>query len=147
MSALDKIRDWISSFPGYDVLSVFNIDYADRIPSKGGIFPAGLVEISREEDILGNVTVRNQYNFGIYYIFLKDPGDDALAQVNADWIMDFQEWVQDQSVRKLAPTFGDDPQFERISAQNGVLYEADEEGTATYMVQLSVEFSKKYEVN
>ena len=31
-------------------------------------------------------------------------------------------------------------------AQNGVLYEANEEGTATYMVQLSVQFIKKFEV-
>ena len=147
MTDLEKIRNWIETFPGYDVLSVFNIDYTNAIPSNGGIFPAGMVEISRTEDILGNVTVRNQYNFGIYYVFLKDPGNDAAAKVNADWIMEFQKWVQDQSVRKLAPQFGDDPQAERISAQNGVLYEADEEGTATYMVQLAVEFTKKYEVN
>lgn len=146
MSDLEKIRDWIATFPGYDVLSVFNIDYTNVIPSNGGIFPAGLVEISRTEDILGNVTVHSQYNFGIYYVFLKDPGNDTLAKVNADWIMDFQKWVQEQSVRRLAPVFGDDPRSERISAQNGVLYEADEEGTATYMVQLAVEFTKKYEV-
>ena len=41
--------------------------------------------------------------------------------------------------------FGDVPHEERISAQNGVLFEADEV-TAIYMVQLSVTFTKKYEV-
>ena len=60
--------------------------------------------------------------------------------------MDFQEWVQQQSALGLAPIFGDAPGKERITAQNGVLYEADEEGTATYMVQLSVLFQKNYEV-
>ena len=146
MSALEKIGNWIATYPGYDILGSFQVDYTDQVPSNGGIFPSGLVEISRSEDIIGNVTVQNQYNFGLYYVFPKDPGDDAGAQINAAWIMDFQLWVQEQSVRRLAPTFGDDPRTERIQAQNGVLYGADEEGTATYMVQLSVNFTKKYEV-
>ena len=58
--------------------------------------------------------------------------------------MDFQEWVQAQSVRGLAPAFGDAPRQERIIAQNGVLYDAQAEGTATYMVQLSVRFIKYF---
>lgn len=143
LSDLEKIKNWISTFPGYDILSHFSVDYTDHIPSNGGIFPSGLVEVKRTEDILGNVTVQNQYNFGLYYVFAKDPGDDAGALINADWIMDFQRWIQEQSVQRLAPTFGDAPRLEQIRAQNGVLYAADEEGTATYMVQLSVEFTKK----
>lgn len=146
MSELKKIRSWISTYPGFDILNQFDVDFTDKIPSSGGIFPSGLIEISRTKDILGNVEVRNQYNFGLYYVFAKAPGDDAGALVNADWIMDFQKWVQDQSVLRKAPTFGDDPGSERIQAQNGVLYAADEEGTATYMVQLSVKFMKHYEV-
>ena len=146
MTDLEKIKNWISTYPGYDILGSFKVDYTDQIPSNGGIFPSGLVEISRTEDILGNVTVNNQYNFGLYYVFLKDPRDDTGAQINADWLMDFQMWVQEQSARRLAPSFGDEPRSEKIQAQNGVLYAADEEGTATYMVQLSVNFMKKYEV-
>lgn len=145
MSDLERVKEWISRFPGYDILQNFGVDYTDKIPSNGGIFPSGLVEIARLENILGDVTIQNQYNFGLYYVFTKDPGDDTGAQINADWIMDFQLWVQEQSARKLAPTFGDDPRTERIRAQNGVLYAADEEGTATYMVQLSVEFTKIFE--
>ena len=144
MSAIDKIRDWLAAFPDYHKLSDFNVDYTDKIPNNGGIFPSGLVEISRSADIMGNVTVENQYNFGLYYVFAKAPGDDVGAAINADWVMDFQSWVQEQSIRRLAPTFGDDPDTERIQAQNGVLYAADEEGTATYMVQLSVNYTKFY---
>lgn len=150
VSELEIIRHWISTFPGpypnENILDQFSIDFTDKIPSTGGIFPSGLVEISRTKDILGNVEVHNQYNFGLYYVFTKAPGDDAGALVNADWIMDFQRWVQDQSITGKAPTFGSDPSSERIQAQNGVLYAADEEGTATYMVQLSVNFTKYYEV-
>lgn len=146
MSVIERIRAWIETFPDHKKLDGFQVDYTDAIPNNGGIFPSGLVEISRTEDILGNVTVRNQYNFGLYYVFPKAPGDNEGATINADWVMDFQKWVQEQSIRRLAPTFGDEPETERIQAQNGVLYDAEEEGTATYMVQLSVNFTKIYEV-
>lgn len=144
MTDLEKIRNWIATFPGHDILKEFHVDYTDQIPCNGGMFPAGLVEVSRRTDILGNTVAKNQFNFGLYYVFLKDPGDGESATVNADWIMDFQQWVQEQSICGVAPVFGDDHRSERIRAQNGVLYAADEEGTATYMVQLSVEFTKQY---
>ena len=146
MTPLEKIRDWLKTCPGYNSLEHFRVDYTDQIPANGAIFPSGIVEVERRSDILGNVTVTNQYNFGLYYVFLKPPGDDAGATINADWIMDFQEWVQEQSITGAAPVFGDVPRDERIKAQNGVLYAADEEGLATYMVQLSVQFKKKFEV-
>lgn len=146
MNALEKVNDWLGKYPGYDVLEKFQVDFTDRVAGNGGVFPAGLVEVERKKDVCGSVTVTNQYNFGLYYVFEKSPGDDVGAAVNADWIMDFQLWVQEQSVLGLAPVFGDVPGEERIIAQNGVLYDADEDGTATYMVQLSVRFIKKYEV-
>ncbi len=144
MTDLEKVRSWLKTYDGYDILGKFQVDYTDQIPSNGGIFPSGLVEISRKTDIFGSVTIQNQYNFGLYYVFTKDPGDDMTAKVNADWIMDFQMWIQKQSSIGKAPFFGDEPWRESIHAQNGVLYDADEEGVATYMVQLSVNFTKRY---
>ena len=88
--------------------------------------------------------MRNQYNFGLYYVFEKTPGDDAGATINADWIMDFQEWVQEQAITGEAPQFGD--RTLEIKAQNGALYDAGSDGTATYMVHLSVAFEKEFEV-
>lgn len=144
MTALEKMREFIESYPGFDILSQFQVDFTDQIPANGGIFPSGLVEISRKKDILSNTTITNQYNFGLYYVFAKVPGDDAGATINADWVMDFQEWVQKQSAIGAAPVFGDVPREERVIAQNGVLYDADDEGLATYMVQISVQFVKEF---
>lgn len=146
MTALEMVRSWLATYPGYDILGQFQVDYTDQIHGFGGVFPSGLVEVERRKDICGNVTVTNQFNFGIYLVFEKAPGDDIGATINADWIMDFQLWAQEQSVLGLAPVFGDVPHLERINAQNGVLYEARDEGTATYMVQLSIQFIKKFEV-
>lgn len=144
MTAIEKIRDFVKSYPGAEAIHGFHIDYTDQIPFNGGVFPSGLVEVSRARDILGNTTITNQYNFGLYYVFEKSPGDDVGAAENADWVMDFQEWVQKQSISGNAPTFGDEPSRETITAQNGVLYSADEEGTAMYMVQLTVQFKKYF---
>lgn len=144
MTALEKIREFVKAYPGANILQQFRVDYTDQIPFNGGLFPSGLAEIERRKDILGNVTVTNQYNFGIYYVFEKAPGDDIGATENADWVMDFQEWVQAQSIIGDAPVFGDVPQKEKIIAQNGVLYSAEDEGTAMYMVQLSVQFVKEF---
>ena len=146
MTTLEIVRDWIATFSEYDILSKFQFDYTDQIPANGGIFPAGLVEISRKKDIVGNTTVENQLNFGIYTVFEKDPDDEAGAKINAEWVMKFQEWVQEQSVLGLAPAFGDVPNRVVIKAENGVLYEAQDEGVATYMVQLSINYINKFEV-
>jgi len=144
MNALEKIREWVKTYPGFGILNDFQIDYTDQVPNTAGMFPDGLVEVSRRRDINGNVTVVNQYNFAIHYLFEKAPGDDEGAKINADWVSEFQEWVQTQSVMGLAPVFGDRPRREVIKAQNGALYETDREGTALYVVQLSVQFVKKY---
>lgn len=142
MTDIERIREWLGTYSGYDILGNFRVDYTDQIPANGGIFPSGLVVVARKTDIFGAVTVKNQYNFGLYYVFTK--ADDDTAKFNADWIMDFQMWIQEQSATCKAPTFGDEPWNESIQAQNGVLYDADGEGLATYMVQLSVNFTKHY---
>ena len=45
----------------------------------------------------------------------------------------------------LPPNFGDAEEPVIARAQNGVLYEAEAEGTATYMVVLSLRYTKTYE--
>ena len=142
MTPIETIKNWIAAYPGHNILSEFSVDYTDQIPANGGIFPAGLAEVSRTQDVTGDTLVQNQYNFGLYYVFEKSPGDDEGAEVNADWIMDFQQWVQEQSITGQCPKFGD--QTTEIKAQNGSMYDANAEGLATYMVQLSVSFEKTY---
>ena len=144
-TALEKVKAFVAGYPGADVLADLAIDYADRIPDTAGLFPSGLVEVRRVPDVLGNVTVVNQYNFALYTVMSKAPGDDAGATLNAEWVQAFQEWVQEQSVLGLAPTFGDDPRQERITAQNGAIYSADAEGVAVYAIQISVTFTKRFE--
>jgi hypothetical protein len=139
MTALEKMRAFVASYPDHDILARLDVDYTDKVPNAAGLFPSGLVEVSRTRDILGDVTVENQLNFALYTTLEKfEDGTD-----NAEWQLAFQEWVQEQSALGLAPAFGDEPRTERIQAQNGQLYSADEEGTALYAIQISVNYTKK----
>ena len=88
---------------------------------------------------MGRVAVVNQYNFGLHCAAEKAPGDGAA------WLTDFREWVQNQSVQRLAPVFGDVPSQEQITAQNGVLYDAGDGERAVYVVQLCVQFVKYFQ--
>lgn len=143
--ALAKMKTFVEGFPDFDVLGSLDIDWTDEVPNCAGLFPAGIVEVSRKADITGSVTVTNQYNFALYARLPKmAQPDDAGAELNASWVMAFQEWVQEQSVTGRAPAFGDDPQRERIAASNGALYSAGDEGTALYAIQISVRFDKRY---
>ena len=104
MTALEKIRSWLATFPDFDILSSFSVDYIDRaVPNNGGIFLTAWLRWNAEGISWGNSTVTNQYNFGIYGVFAKPPGDDVGAVINADWVSGFQEWVQAQSVTGDAP--------------------------------------------
>lgn len=148
MTDLERVIEWLHSFGGHDILAEYQIDYTDQIPSKGAVFPQGLVEVERKENVLGDVTVQNQYNFGLYYVFEKAAGDTVAGRINAEYLMEFQRWVQEQSARKLVPNFGNTVTPATARAQNGVLYDAQDSGTATYMVVLSITFEQKYkEVN
>jgi hypothetical protein len=141
---LEKMRWLVARYPSADILESLSIDYTDQVPDMGGIFPQGLVEVARQADILGNVTVTNQLNFALYTVLTKAPEDDAGATYNAEWVFDFQQWVQEQSIARQAPTFGDVPHMEQIVAQNGEIYSADAEGVAIYAIQISAIYQKKY---
>lgn len=143
MTDIEKIRDWVKSFGG--VPDNFRIDYTNEVSGNAGLYPEGIVEVRRASDILGNVTVTNQMNFGLYIVLENEESTDIQAARNAEWVMNFQKWVQEQSARRLAPTFGNtDTRNEIIRAQNGQLYGEKDDGISVYMVVLSVQFKYYY---
>lgn len=145
MTDLECLIEWLKTYDGYDILGSCQVDYTDQIPNQSFVFPQGLVEVERREDILGNVTLTDRYNFGLYFTFEKALQDDTAARANASWVMDFQRWVQEQSARGLVPNFGNTETKATAQAQNGTLYSAEDSGTALYMAVLSVTFKRKIE--
>jgi hypothetical protein len=143
MNDLERVQNWIKAFK--EIPAVFTVDFTGKVPNSLGLFPGGLVEIDRRENLLGEVTVTNQYNFALYCLLPFSSQLEAQAAKNASWVIDFQKWIQEQSIRHSAPTFGNlEPEKEIFRAQNGALYEPEKEGTALYVVLLSAEFKNFY---
>lgn len=116
------------------------MDFTEQAPGNAGLFPKGLEEISRREDVLGNLQVTCRYRFALY----RQTAGQGDGTADAQWLLDFQNWVQQQSAAGLAPHFGDVPARERLQAQQGALQAASQ--TGTYVVTLIADFMKVYEV-
>lgn len=140
MTDLEKLRQWLLTYPKWDAGGLLYIDYTDGVPGNSGLYPAGLEEVSRREDVLGNVTVGCRYHFALYRVTTGQ----ADNRDNAQWLLDFQSWVRAQSQAGLAPTFGDEPAREQIRAEKGRLHKASQTGTGTYTVTLTADFVKHY---
>ena len=134
---LEKMKLWLESFPGWE--EQLNIDYADGVPGNSGLYPKGIREISRREDVLGNSAVRCACDFMLRRSAI--PGED-----NARWLLQLQSWVMEQDRLGLAPKFGDDPKSEQIRAFDGKLDKSFQTGSGLYTVLISAEFTKLYEV-
>lgn len=141
---LEKVRQWVLGYPGMELLQKVWVDYYPAQPGNGSIAPGGATELDRRADILGNVTVECRYDFGLWFVMTRAEGDDLGAAENAQWVLGFQDWVREQSVRGEVPRFGE---AQVVRAQDGRLEEVDVEGTAVYLVRLSFEFKKDYEVS
>ena len=84
--------------------------------------------------MLGNLQIVCRYRFDLYR---RTAGEN-----NAQWLLDFQDWVQQQSVDGQAPYFGDVPAEERLRAEKGTLKEGGQ--ASTYLVTLTAEFVRTY---
>lgn len=141
MTDLERLRQWLQGYPNWE--ESLQVDFTEVQPGNAGLFPNGLEETGRREDVLGNVQIDCRYRFILY----RHTCGQTDGTANAQWLLEFQNWVQQQSAAGLAPHFGDVPSRERMQAQKGTLKEASQAGTGTYMVTLIADFRKVYEVN
>ena len=130
----EKLIFWLKTYPPMSDICFYE-DFLPAEPGNAGLYQKGLQELSRREDLLGNVTAICRYRF-LLRLMVQDLGS---------WLPDFQNWVQQQSLQGLAPRFGDGQ--ESLRAINGHLKEVSQPGTGVYEVELVAEFIKKYEEN
>ena len=141
-TSIEKMRDFILTCPFIkDFTNGILIDWHNQ--NKFGLVPTGQTTISREEDITGAIIAHKQYNFSLYAQNFTI--DDVIRVETIGFLDRFTEWIEEQSVNGTAPTFGDDPTAEEITAQNGMLFELYEDGQrGRYQLQISVTFDKHY---
>lgn len=137
---LEAIRRWLAGYPGVKLLRA---DQTLPCPGYGSIVSLGVTELSREEGFLGELTIHNRWDLKLYFVLPKAQEEDGCASANAQWLLELQSWVQEQSVMGKVPMVGDCPQSLRFVAQQGSLEEAKGEGLGVYSVKLSVFFARK----
>lgn len=140
MTQLEKLKAWLQTYPAWE--DTIAVDFTEDKPGNTGVFPAGVEERSRREDVLGNLQVECRYSFDLRR--QVQGGTDGTA--NAQWLLDFQTWVQQQSACGLTPRFGDVAARERMQVGSGMLKAVSPMGTGTYIVTLMADFMKVYEV-
>lgn len=143
MDVLEKLKSWLMTFPKWEAGKLTYLDFTDGVPGNRGIFPQGQEVLRRKEDVLGNVTLSCRYHFALYRVTAGQEDQ----QENARWLMEFQDWVQQQDALGLAPKFGDVPELSHIRAEKGRLSHRKQVGSALYTVMLTADFTKLYEVN
>ncbi|MDR1668660.1 MAG: hypothetical protein LBR76_01715 [Oscillospiraceae bacterium] len=140
MTPLEQMRVWLKTFPG-GIPGNFQVDYTGEIPQNAGLFPAGTTEVSRERSVSGRVTVTNRLEFALYAVFEKPVDAPAISAENAEWVMELQRWVQEQSALGLAPVFGNvNTRAETITAQNGAFHSKKDNGAGVYAVTVTAQF-------
>ena len=132
---LEKMITWLQTFPQWE--DSIQIDFLQARPGSSGLYPKGLTELSRREDVLGNLTLQCRCDF----LLRKNAG---IREENARWLLEFQQWVMEQDRMGLAPKFGDAPKSERIRVSDGQLQSLSQTGSALYTVKLWTEFTKIY---
>ena len=132
MTALEKMKNWLQTFPLWQ--GNLQIDTNGANPGDLGLFPQGVQEISRKTDVSGNVTVENRLRFFLHRLAPLGQENNAL------WLLKLQEWIQQQSTEGLAPRLGDDPARERIRAEKGRLVSAPHSAVGRYTVEITADY-------
>ena len=129
MTVLEKITAWLKTFPQWEENA--GLDGMELTPGSIGLFPQGIEEIARREDVLGNVQVTNRFTMMVYRVAAGD---------GPAWMLALQQWVNQQSAAGLAPRLGDIPEKEQIRAEQGRLSAPNQTGTKRYAVKLMAEY-------
>lgn len=137
MEILEKLKAWLKTFPQWAEAELLVDDTAAE-PVSCGLFPIGVEELSRREDLLGNQILQCKQTFLLRRIAQRQ--EEAAA-----WMMAFEEWVRQQAREKAAPIFGDVPGKEWIRAEKGRLSAVNQTGTATYEIRIVCEYTKIFE--
>lgn len=140
MTPLIKIKAWLETCPCFPEGFTLQLDCLDAVPGSKGLYAQGVEEISRREDVLGNVTVVNRMTFLFYLVSCR-----GMEAQDREALWQFRNWVQQQSLSGLAPRFGNVPREERIAVEKENLNSVSQNGTKKYAVTVTAQFTEKLE--
>lgn len=150
-SIIGPIIDFIKTCPFLDEfnIDIQNIDtqkFSTDEPPGTSVEYNGSVVVSRMTFVVGSFEQERQMNLTLW--LARQSNDNVYRTETADFLSNFEEWVDYCQSRGTTPKFGDEPDSEIMWAENGMYFsEWDEEKKASlYMVQLHIQYKKYYEM-
>ena len=128
MEILEILKNYLMGFPKWGDVRL-QIDTTDPTPGSCGLFPLGSEELSRREDVMGNVKCRLRHTFLLRRV--ANRGEQAAA-----WLMELARWMGQQP----PPTVGENP---GIRGEKGRLVNPGQTGAATYEMGIILEYDKE----
>lgn len=125
---MEELKKFLMGFPGWGEAHL-QIDTTSPQPGSCGLFPLGTEEISRREDVLGNVTVGLRQTYALRRVAPR--GEEAAAFMEA-----LSRWIPEQPAPQLGV-------HTRIRGEKGRLLSVSQTGAATYELRIIAEFEKE----
>ncbi len=132
---LQSVCAWLMTFPLWEG-EALSVDNTETLPGNCGLFPLGVEITGEKQDVLGNRTVSCRQSF-----LLRRRAVRGLSA--ASWMLQLQQWVQQQSQLGLCPQLGDGATA--FQAQQGKLDGAKQSCTDIYQVRLTATYHKYWE--
>ena len=127
MDLIEILKGWLMGFPGWE--GGLDIDATGEKPGSCGLFPLGAQELSRREDVLGNVRRRLRCAFALRRVALHGP--EA-----AEYLLELCRWIGEQPPPKIGENT-------RIRGEKGTMVKLCQTGTATYEMKIILEYDKE----
>lgn len=123
-----RIRNWLQTYPQMGQVQL------DQTPRLGGcgMYPRGVTELWRRQDVAGNTRVRLRERY-----YLETIRQDTLEE-NAQWLQRLSRWVREQNLAGKGPALGDQQQ---VSFAAGKAERAPSPGLSRYSGELIVEYT------
>ena len=141
MSNLELLRQFIAECPLIDELTDnIHIDWTEGSSESFGIMPTGVTRSELQTYIDGSKLVQIQEDFSIYCD--NYTADDVQRLEQSNFMYRLMDYFEDKSFANELP-FAEQNAF--LSAQNGSLFEIEEDGQfGKYLIQLNLIYEKEY---
>ena len=136
---INVLHNWLSDCPY--ISAPVTVEYLEEKPGAVALFIEDTREISRRQDVVGNVWITCRSRFSLLRRVPRLSEDGGCAQ----WLLDLQGWIQKKSIRGEISQ----PYITHMQAamSDGRLQEDTADGMGIYKVSLDVEYVKTYVAN
>jgi len=140
----EQLLQWLARCPALTGIDL-RVDDLPPAAGTGALFPKGVEQTDRWQNLLGQVTARQKMQLVLRLNLPFVPGDANLSAQTARRLLELQAWVAEQSAAGLAPQLGNaDPMQETLTAGAARLEQANDEGSAVYTVTLTAHYTMKW---